>query len=187
MPSNSLRTWSASRKQCLDAIDIQCAASIATLPANPLLAEENVRGYGLLLSAHFQGFCRDLYTEAAQVISSKVRLSLRSLVQRQFGYQCMIDHGNPTNHNIKKDFSRLGGKFNFSDSDPANAVRLGHLNSLNVWRNIAAHHGYVPAGGVPDLADLRGWRKSCDGLATSLDEIVYNRLRVLLRREPWTP
>lgn len=187
MPSNALTTWKAVRQSSLDAIDAQCAASIFAVPANPLLAEENVRGYGLLLSAHFQGFCRDLYTEAAQVVSSKVRPSLRAIVQRQFAYQSTLDHGNPTNENIKKDFSRFGTKFSFADADLANSLRLSHLSSLNDWRSIAAHHGYVPSNEVPDLADLRVWRNSCDGLATSLDTITYNRLRVVLRREPWTP
>jgi hypothetical protein len=46
-------------------IDAQCAASQVLAPPNPRLVDENLRGYVVLLSAHFQGFCRDLYTEAA--------------------------------------------------------------------------------------------------------------------------
>jgi hypothetical protein len=37
------------------------------VPLNPALLDENLRAYVLLLSAHFQGFCRDLYTECAQM------------------------------------------------------------------------------------------------------------------------
>ena len=185
MPSTSLTFWTGSRKASLNAIDAQCANSVAVVPANPLLAEENVRGYGLLLSAHFQGFCRDLYTEASQIVASKVRPTLRPVIQRQFAFQSMLDRGNPTNDNIKKDFGRFGFSLNFAEIDPTNAPRLQHLSSLNDWRNIAAHHGYVSVGDIPSLADLRAWRNSCDGLAASLDVVVYNRLRALLRRGPW--
>lgn len=186
MSSTSLTFWTASRKSSLSAIDAQCAASLKATPANPLLADENVRGYGLLLSAHFQGFCRDLYTEAAQIVASKVRSSLRPLIQKEFTVRTALGYGNPNNENIVTDFQRFGFKLNFAESDPANAPRLGHLSAMNRWRNIAAHHGTVPPGGTPSLADLRLWCESCHGLAVSLDGIVYNRLMTLLRRKPWT-
>ena len=110
MPSVSLSGWRDSRAGSLREIDHQCAASLSATPANPRLAEENVRGYGLLLSAHFQGYCRDLYTEASQHISSKVRVTLRMLVQEQFTYSLALDHGNPTLSNLKRDFGRLAFK-----------------------------------------------------------------------------
>lgn len=187
MPSRSLSDWQASRMPCLRQIDAQCAASLALNPPNPRLAEENVRGYGLLLSAHFQGFCRDLYSEAAQVVALKVRATLQVLVQSQFTAHRALDHGNPNLHNLRKDYERFGFRLNLPAHDPANQLRLQHLAGLNDWRNVAAHHGTIPAAGIPPLAELRGWRNSCDGLATSLDRIMYNQLRRLLRREPWPP
>ena len=60
----------------LTEVDTQCAASLVLVPPNPHLVDENLRGYVVLLERHFQGFCRDLYTEAAQIIASKVRRSL---------------------------------------------------------------------------------------------------------------
>ena len=50
----------------------------------PRQAEELLRGYVVLLSAHFQGFCRELCVECAQIVASKVRASLRLLIERQF-------------------------------------------------------------------------------------------------------
>ena len=73
----SLRSWQQDRQTRLTEIDNQCAASLAGLPPNPHLIDENLRGYVLLLSAHFQGYCRDLYTEAAQIIALKVRATLQ--------------------------------------------------------------------------------------------------------------
>jgi hypothetical protein len=68
MASASWQQWQNDRMPHLQQIDLQCAASLATVPPNAHLVEENLRGYVVLLSAHFQGFCRDLYTAATQVI-----------------------------------------------------------------------------------------------------------------------
>jgi hypothetical protein len=65
---------------------------------------------------------------------------------------------------------------------------LTHLGELNGWRNVAAHHGTIPASLPPlTLGLLRSWRDSCDGLVTSLDTIMYNQVRRILRRAPWVP
>ena len=169
----------------LDEIDAQCDSCVAATPANPHLIDENLRAYILLLSAHFQGFCRDLYTECAQIIASKVRPTLCVLVQEQFTARRQLDHGNPNIENLKKDFSRFGLTLAIAAHDPANDARLVHLKLLNGWRNIAAHHGVVPPAGLPLLATIQDWRNSCNGLATSLDDIMYNHLRRILRRNPW--
>jgi hypothetical protein len=65
MPSASLQRWTNDRLPRLAVIEAQCAASVAALPPNPYLSEENLLGYVVLLTAHFQGYCRDLHSEAA--------------------------------------------------------------------------------------------------------------------------
>lgn len=187
MPSASLLAWQNDRKPRLNHIEMQCVGSQGLVPPNPQLVDENVRGYIVLLSAHFQGFCRDLYTECAQIVTSKVRLSLQVLIQDQFAAHRALDHGNPSAENLRRDFERFRLTLNLAAVDPANPGRLDALSRLNRWRNIAAHEGTVPAGGLPNLADLGTWRQSCDGLATSLDGIMYNQLRRPLRRAPWVP
>lgn len=84
MPSAALLKWQNERLPSLAHVDAQCAASVAAVPPNITLIDENYRGYVLLLAAHFQGFCRDLHTECAQIIASKVRPSLEILFQSQF-------------------------------------------------------------------------------------------------------
>jgi RiboL-PSP-HEPN len=187
VPSASLLQWQNDRIPRLNEIDIQCAASLELTSPNPLLVDENLRGYIILLSAHFQGFCRDLYTESSQIIASKVRVTLQVLIQAQFTAHRALDHGNPNLENLKKDFNRFGFKLNLAAADPANHRRLQDLSDLNKWRNIVAHQGTVPPGGLPALSDLRTWRNSCDGLAASLDRIMYNELRRMLKRAPWVP
>ncbi len=41
--------------------------------------------------------------------------------------------------------------------------------------------------GLPSQADLQRWRNSCDGLATSVDGIMYNELQRILATAPWVP
>jgi hypothetical protein len=65
-------------------------------------------------------------------------------------------------------------------------LRLRHLSDLNQWRNVAAHQGIVPPGGL-SIADVQAWRNSCDGLAAPLDGILSNQLGRILRRNPRVP
>ncbi len=186
MPSASLLQWQNDRMPRLQQFDLQCAASLAAATPNAFLNDENLRGYVVLLSAHFQGFCRDLYTEAAQVIASKVRLRLRQLIQEQFTAHRKLERGNPNLQHLKDDFNRFGFTLDLAAAHPANALRLDHLSALNKWRNVAAHQGTTAPAGIPlNLPSLQAWRMSCDGLAASLDDIVYNELRKVLRRAPW--
>jgi hypothetical protein len=170
----------------LGELDAQCAACLRRTPPRPALVEENLRGYVLLLSAHFQGFCRNLYLECAQIVVSKGRPTLQSLIQAQFAAHLRLDHGNPNLQNLRDDFERFGFTLDLAAAAPANLARLQDLAVLNRWRNLAAHHGTIPASApVLDLPSLRAWRASCDGLATSLDGIMYNEMRRILRRSPW--
>jgi hypothetical protein len=185
MPSASLIQWQSNRMPRLHQVELQCAAVLAAPVPNPDLLDENLRGYVLLLSAHFQGYCRDLHTEAAQIIASKVRASLRALIQTQFTAHRKLNQGNPNVENLRADFERFGHTLDLA-AGPANATRLANLAAMNKWRNIAAHHGTPLPTGVPlNLPALQSWRNSCDGLATSLDSKVYNILRTILKRNPW--
>jgi hypothetical protein len=186
MPSASRDLWVNDRTPRLKEVHTQCAATHTLAVPIPRLADENIRGFILLLSAHFQGYCRDLYTECAQIIASKVRPTLQVLVQQQFKANRALDHGNPTIEKIKKDFNRFGFALDMAAHDPANHARLAHLRELNRWRNIAAHHGTVPPAGL-SLTTVEDWRNSCEGLATSLERIMYNQLRRTLWRAPWAP
>jgi hypothetical protein len=188
MPSASLQQWRNDRMPRLAAVAGQCAACLALVPPQPALAEESLRGYVLLLSAHFQGFCRDLHTECAQTVVSRSRPTLQALILAQFTAHRKLDHGNPNLQALREDFQRFSFVLDLGSADPANPARLTDLGELNRWRNVAAHHGAIPTGLSPLSLPLLGtWRSSCDGLATSLDAIMYNQMRSILRRAPWVP
>ena len=187
MPSASFVRWQNDRMPRLAQIDGQCGMALAAAVPNLSLTDENLRGYVMALSAHFQGFCRDLYTEASQILVSKVRRpALAILFQAQFTAHRKLDHGNPNLANLKSDFNRFGFNLDLAGADPANPAHLMHLATLNEWRNIAAHQGAPTAiAGPLNLPLVAAWRTSCDGLAVSLDGIVYSQLRRILRRRPW--
>jgi hypothetical protein len=141
------------------------------------------------------GFCRDLYTECSQVCAAAVAAppGIAATMQRQFAARLYLEQGNPNNENLVKDFSRFGFVLDFTAHNvaahAANGLRLTHLGHLQAWRNRAVHQGTSPlGGGVPAVLTLpiiQGWRASCDGLAASLDDIIYNHLQGVLGANPW--
>lgn len=190
MPSAALIHWAGVRAARLDDIHGQCLATSAAAPPNPDLADENLRGYVMLLSAHFQGFCRDLYSECVQTVTTIP--AIPRLMQFMFQVQCMtsreIDGANPRYETLRKDYERFGIDLGAElATDPANANRIGDLHHMNLWRNYAAHHkNAAPAHGGPFVvATVRGWQDSCAGLAAELDRIMYDRIVVLTGLAPW--
>jgi hypothetical protein len=143
----------------------------------------------MLVSGHFQGFCRDLYTECVQLCAAAVPATMRTTIQAQFSAELALNTGNPTNNNIRKDFERFSFLLDLAGAAPGNPQRVTHLGHLNYWRNHVAHQKATPPpAGVPailTLADIQAWRVSCDGLAISLDDIMRQELTRILGAAPW--
>jgi hypothetical protein len=157
----------------LAAIDTHCAATAALAPPNPHLAEESLRCYALLVSGHFQGYCRDLYTECTQIFALNVPSGLQAAIQAQFTGEMQLNQKNPTVETITRDFERFAFKLDF-DVDPANGPRVTHLGHLNKWRNAIAHQKAGTPAGVPalSLAAVQDWRMACAGLGVWLDDTM---------------
>ena len=190
MLSASLLTWNGDRATRLDGIDAQCAA---VPPSDAVHLDECLRGYVMHLSAHFQGFCRDLYSECSQGCTLAVPAGMALLAQSQFAASLALERGNPSHDNLVRDFSRFGFDLSFTAAHVAahlaNGPRVTALGHLQAWRNRAVHQGTSPlGGGVPALLTLsllRNWRDSCNGLAASLDDIMYNYLQGVFGAPPW--
>lgn len=189
MPSAAFTRWLNDRMPRLDEVDAHCAALLALVPPNPTFLDETLRGFVLHLSAHFQGFCRDLYTECSQTWIAAIAPGLMATAQAQFSARLALEKGNPTYDNIKRDFNRFGLLLNLQVAQPAGPQQVTDLGHMNDWRNRAAHQGTRPlGGGVPaalTLPIVRGWKRSCDGLAFSLDGIMYAELLRIVGVAPW--
>jgi hypothetical protein len=114
---------------------------------------------------------------------------MRNTIQAQFAAALALNHGNPTIENIRTDFRRFGFSIELAGAAPGNPQRMSHLDYLNYWRNYVAHQKATPHRvGVPamlTLGDVQAWRTSCDGLATSLDDILLHELSRILGVLPW--
>ncbi len=189
MPSASFTIWQNDRTLRLNEVESHCAAVLAVVPPNPIFLDETLRGFVLHLSAHFQGFCRNLYTECSQLWIATIPSGLRATAQAQFSAQLALEKGNPSYENIKRDFNRFGFLLDLQAVHPLGRQHITELGHLNDWRNKAAHQGTQPLRpGVPaalTLAVIRGWRAACDGLASSLDGVMYGELLRILGVAPW--
>jgi hypothetical protein len=145
-----------------------------------------LQSFVMLLSGHFQGFCRNLYMECVQVFVARVPAEFQAMIQLQCFAELRLGSNNPTVETIRKDFERFGFTVDFA-ADPANGPRVTHLGQLNKWRNVIAHQKPTAPTGIPPLtlASVQAWLASCDGLASWLDAIAYNEVLRILRFVPW--
>lgn len=184
--SQALREWDTTRRGKLTKVEAQCVWAVNLAPADPEMVDEHLRAYVTLLSAHFQGFCRSLYTEASFKVANRIkRVGLRPIIQAQFAAGLKLDKVNPTLDALAEDFNRLGIndlRTAVGTAPPADTHK-GRLKAMNGCRNKCAHGEPV----IPELllANIRDWRVSCDWLATRLNAVVYDRLWTAFRAVPW--
>ena len=124
----------------------------------------------------------------APVVSAVLRATYRSSLL--FGRK--LDAGNPNPGNIGSDFNRFGGGFwpAVDGDSPRNLQRRLALDALNRWRNAIAHNAFAPdmyKGSRPSLhlAAVQDWRKACDGLARSFDNVLRAYLHSVTGAAPW--
>ncbi len=178
--------WNTTRQGRLSKLEAQCVWAAGLVPPDPDMVAEHLRAYVTLLSAHFQGFCRDLYTEASLKVVARIkRVGLRLIVQAQFAAGLKLGKVNPTLDALTEDFSRFGItslRVAVGTAPPADAHK-GRLKAMNECRNKCAHGEPV----IPELllTNIQDWRASCGWLASRLNAVVYDKLRSAFRAAPW--
>ena len=162
-------------------------------PGARAAAQQINQAYTMLLSAQFQGFCRDLHSECANwLVLPLIEPELRETLRENLVFGRRLDRGNPNPGNIGSDFNRLNLDFwALADARrPESSARRAVLEELNEWRNAIAHQDFAASmlrAGRPNLtlAQVRVWRKACDGLARTFDEVLQAHLRALTGSAPW--
>jgi hypothetical protein len=193
MPSLAFQDWSARRTAALDEIEHAHRSVGGTGPGRRYLTQQINQAYAVLLSSQFQGFCRDLHADCADhLVASAVSPVLRATYRRNLLFGRKLDTGNPNPGNIGSDFNRLGLSFwSAVEADhPKNPQRRSALESLNRWRNAIAHNAFAPdmfRGGRPSLhlSEVQDWRRACDGLARSFDNVMRAHLLSATGAAPW--
>ena len=191
MASVALGNWNGTRKAALAEISAAHGALGGTGPGRRYATLQLNYAYAVLLSSQFQGFCRDLHSEAVDFLVAHTQPSTVAGVLRAVMTQGRkLDHGNPNPGNLGSDFARLGMSF-WNDVglvDRRKAQRTAALNNLNDWRNAIAHQDW---SGVPNqnpslqLKQVNAWRSACAGLAASFDVAVRQHLAAMVGQPPW--
>jgi hypothetical protein len=193
MASLALKKWRSHRTDALNEIeDVYRSLAGAGSRRRATMQQVN-QAYTLLLSSEFQGFCRNLHTECASAVARILPSTvLQNLVRDSLLLGRKLDAGNPNPGNIGADFNRFDLAFwpSVVAAHPRNARRRALLEEMNRWRNAIAHNAFEPSmlrGSQPALsrADVRRWRKACEGLARWFDRIMRDRLRVITGTNPW--
>jgi len=161
MPSLSLQRWFAERAAVLDEMERAHRAlrgsgagvRTATLQIN--------QAYTVLLSSHFQGYCRDFHEECADLLVRPITDGrLREMALFNLTMHRKLDRGNPIAGNIGSDFGRFRLSFwpQVDALRPQNPARRIALDELNEWRNAIAHQDFAPTmlkAGRPTLTLAR--------------------------------
>lgn len=196
MPSHSLVRWQTDRLARLDRIESQNSALGGAVPMDPQLIDENLRGFVMLLAAHFQGFCRDLHSECVQAVANAVPAPMLFMFQTLGELGRELSGSNAKYTSIKADFERFDFDLTAAlTTDPAvapgtlaaNQSHISRIDHLNKWRNYAAHHNATPptTGGPFALPTVLLWKAACHELAAELDRVMYNQLVRLTGTAPW--
>ena len=150
----------------------------------------------LILSSHFQRYCRDLHTEVAAHLRRATQDPWAgSLLHTRLVEARKLDVGNPNPGHIGSDFARFG--LRIWDALLARDVRAKgwrvELEQLNLWRNAIAHQDLSTAsqldlgGGRVHLrrADVLRWRRACGRLAALMDAVLAEYTQGLVGAAPW--
>ena len=107
MPSDALVAWQTERMPRLQMVEVDCLHLEALHAAAPNRVQEFIRSYAVLLSAEFQGFCRDLHDKCAESLVDSVNPpALQAVLRSQCRYGRKLDTGNPNPGNLGADFNR---------------------------------------------------------------------------------
>jgi hypothetical protein len=177
----------------LDEIENAHRAVGGTRPGRRHATQQINQAYAVLLSSQFQGFSRDLHTEGVgHLVAAVTPASFGFGLRSEFLWGRKIDRGNPNPGNLGADFNRLGFDLwpEVIAADARNSQRRQFLEDLNVWRNAIAHQdftGPLPGGGRPilHLSRVQNWRKACDGLARSFDDVLGAFIQRITGVAPW--
>jgi len=192
MSSVSLQTWMTTGMQALDQIENVHAQVGGAGPGRRYATEQINRAYVMLLSSHFQEFCRKLHAECVEyLVGTIVIVPVRRVLQTIAGHNLRLDWGNPNAGNIGIDFNAFGITFwpDVKAYDRRKETRHKALETLNLWRNAFAHNDFSKKelGGRKNvrLKEVKKWRSACNGLARSFDEVMRRHLRLWLGQSPW--
>jgi hypothetical protein len=184
--------WEKERSVALDEIEAARLAVGSGDPRRRAAAQQLNQAYLLLLSSQFQGFCRDLHSEAILHVADHVTPApMKDLVREQLLAGRVLDRGNPTPGNLGSDFARFGLELwpTLLSRGKRNLRRRDLLSEMSAWRNAIAHQDFdSPALGgrsTVTIESVRRWRAACNGLVVELEAVLGHHLVSLVQVSAW--
>jgi hypothetical protein len=191
MPSIALEIWNDERRAALDEIESAHRVVAGLEQVQTLALRQIHQAYAVLLSSQFQGYCRDLHSECIlHLLPAIPHPTLRRACELLLAQGRKLDRGNPNPGNIGSDFGRFGLAFwgNIEERDLRNQMRKHLLERLNTWRNAISHQDFESDKLSMDALEwdtILGWRRACEGLAISFDEVMRDHVQSIVGRPPW--
>jgi hypothetical protein len=192
MPSRALKIWQTDARRALDEIEAAHRAVGGSGRGRRFAVQQINQAYVVLLSSHFQRFCRALHTECVEhLIGTPQFAAIRLIVYSSLVEGRKLNWGNANAGNIGSDYARLGLDI-WSGVHAANSrsqQRQRKLEQLNLWRNAVAHHDFDKPrlGGRSELSlsEVRAWRRACNALALDFDRVARAYLIGITGQAPW--
>jgi hypothetical protein len=175
------------RKRQLDEIEGAHVAIGGTGPGRRYATQQINHAYVVLLASQFQGYCRDLYTESVDYLVPKLMpLTFQASIRELLTHNPQLKRFNAQPGSIGADFGRFGVDFwaEVKANDSRNEAGGAQLEELNKWRNAIAHQDFASNEAL-HLRQVRAWRKVCQRLARSFDEVMCHHLQDLTGNSPW--
>lgn len=192
--SVALETWLGERAKILDEFEAVHRRVGGEGPGRRYLTDQLNRGYLLAVGAQFQGFCRDLHSEAAAAVVATLPIAVQPVVTENLTFKRNLDMGNPRAGALGSDFGRLGVKLwpDVGKRLKDGAGRNARLEQLMIWRNSIAHSASIsttdePKVGTtrPTFAQVKAWRNNLNVLANAFDPIIRAQMRKITGSSPW--
>lgn len=195
MPSGALATWRSGSANRLDELVAAHASVGGTAPGRRYATAQLNASLVVQIAAHFQLLCRDLHSEAAQLLAGSAPTAYQSMLRVAFTNRRGLDRGNASADTIASDFARFDLDIWAAAAmrDRRTAARRHRLEQLNTWRNSIAHQDFffsaqqqaLLTGTSITLPWARRWRSACTGLAQTFDAVVGDHIAAVSGRRPW--
>jgi hypothetical protein len=204
--SFALRVWRQTRSRQLDELDAAHEAVGGRGPGRRSATLQLNHAYAVVLASQFQGFCRDLHSECADVATVALATAtvaavvdgsaLSGIALKALTRNRQLDRGNASAGSIGADFKAFD--LDIWDAakrlDARTPLRARRLDQLNVWRNAIAHQDFdfsqyqreiVGEPARLGLDEVRAFRSACNGLAATFDKALAGRLKAIVGDRPW--
>jgi len=187
MSSVSYGRWTTTRRSELNEIERAHRAIGGTKRGRRYATQQINQAYVVLVASQFQGYCRDLHAESVDYLVPNVTpVNFQASIRELLTQRLQLNSRNAQPGSIGADFGRFGVDFwtevELDDTRNENEKKL--LEILNGWRNAIAHQDFQGRGTL-HLRLVRVWRRACERLARSFDEVMRHHLQDLTGKSPW--